>query len=186
MKNIFGKMLIVGLALAVVGSLMADQVTLRAQADKTIGEVLRGRGAHYQGLPENGMAAVGPLSLSFDPQAGTITVAMLILESVSWTVFPERRKDVETSLAALDNPEIGGMFDTAGGTWMFDEDTGKLRLGFGHPADADADALRASIEALEQIGPEWALNWIGQVGMIAHGQEKAPSEPVTLENNPYR
>lgn len=124
--------------------------------------------------------------MKYDPEQEKILATLLILENVAWTVFPERRPDVEKTISALKNPNIGGLFQTNGGTWLFDRDSGRLYLTFSHDIDDSITAIKDSLKKLEEVGPEWTLNWIGQIGMIAHGQEPAPKKPVTIENNSYR
>lgn len=168
---------------------MAEATTAEAtriQAEATIGEALTLRGAQFTGLPDTNMAAVGPLAFLYQPQNKTIAVSVLIAEFTAWTLFPDRRPKLEQTVTALQNPAIGGRFQTDGATWMFDRNTGKLTLGYTFAATVDVNQLSDGAESLERLYPDWSLHWMGAVADIVHEDAAIPAQNVTIENNPYR
>jgi len=158
----------------------------RERAEVTIGKAVEARGARFGELSDSNMAAFGPLAYSYDPATERIVVSVLVAEFSAWTVFPDRRPKIEATLAALEDPAVGGLFDTAGGTWHLDRDTGKLRLQIAHADLDDVSELLASTEALQGVYPEWSLSWAGEVGKIVHNGAPLPPNRVTVKNNPYR
>ena len=158
----------------------------RARAEATIGDALTSRGAKFSGLPDNNIAAVGPLAFRYDPSKASIEVSVLVAELTAWTLFPDRRPKIEKTIAALKDPSIGGRFQTDGAVWALDRNTGKLTLGHTLPASANAAELTDSAASLERIYPDWSLHWMGAVADIVHEGEPVPSQDVTVENNPYR
>ncbi len=158
----------------------------REQAEAAIGAVVEARGASFDGLPNSNMVAFGPLGYSYDPAVNQIVVSVLVTEFFAWTTYANRRPKIEATLAALDDPAIGGLFDTAGGAWNFDRKTGKLRLQNTHEVSASSSELLASTEALQSVYPEWSLSWLGEIGKIVHNGAPLPRQKVTVANNPYR
>ena len=163
-----------------------DIVTERDRVEAVIGEVLNARGALFEELPANNVAAVGPLAFKYRPQKSQIVVSALIAEFTAWTLFPDRRPKLEQTVSALQDPAIGGLFQTDEAQWMFDRETGKLSLGYELPVTATATDLANSATSLERLSPEWSLSWMGAVADIVHEGAPLPSANVTLENNPYR
>ena len=158
----------------------------KARAEAAIGGALTSRGAQFSGLPENNIAAVGPLAFKYQPSERSIEVSVLVAELTAWTLFPDRRPKIEKTVSALKDPSIGGRFQTDGATWALDRNTGKLTLGHTFPDSASAAELTKAAASLERIYPDWSLHWMGAVADIVHEGQPVPTQDVTVENNPYR
>lgn len=166
-------------------TMMPDRNQSRNQAEATISQVLRLEGRRFSGLPSTDMVAFRDLAYGFDPHTNELFVFVLIIESSLWSASEEIRRNMEKTFSALNDPEIGGMFDTGGGTWREDPERGWLVLERRFPTDADPEAVLKASKDLQRVYADWALYWAGAVGRIVHNDEPVPTTKVTPENNPY-
>lgn len=158
----------------------------QARAEALVTEVQRLRGLPPAPLGAAGQVAHGTLLFKHLPDQGQLAVAILVAHDPTWNrISPTFAENYRRARAALSDPAIGGHFDTGGGSWLFEEATGKTFLYAAFPVDAPASAVDAQIERMARVVPAWELRWLAEVARIAHGKKPAPVRPVTLENDPY-
>ena len=157
-----------------------------ARANQLVMEVQRLRGLPPAPLQAEVPVAHGTLLFRFLPNSDRLTVSILVAHDPSWNRLSEQfAANYRRARAALSDPAIGGLFDTGGGGWMFEERTGKTYLYAAFPLDAPASAVNARINSMERVAPAWEMRWLTEVARIAHGEHPPPAQPVTLEEDPY-
>ncbi len=165
-----------------------DRVMLsnEAQADQLVNQVQRLRGLAVAPLGSEGQVAHGTLMFKHVPGEERLIAAILIAHDPSWNKLGDAfAANYRKARAALSDPAIGGRFDTGGGRWIFDEQSGKTYLYAAFPLDEPAANVSAQIDSMARIAPAWEMRWLTEVARIAHGKRPAPQRPVTLEADPY-
>lgn len=164
----------------------ASAENTRATAEDRIVSAVRLLGKSLDVLPKTNVVTLGSIGFEYVPKEQKIAVRALVMYYSLWVNVPTMQDRIRKTLAALDDPEIGGLFETGGAKWRFDEADAYLFLVHEHPFDASPDDLTGSVLALERVFPEWSASWLAVVGEIAHGGRAKPERAVTLELNPYR
>lgn len=183
--------LVVGATVLLAKSTLFDNVTApmneTEQADVLIQNVAKMRSLKLEPLEEDRQVAYGTLYLQHIPGDHVLRVAVLVAHDPQWnTINTEFTRNYLAARAALLNPAIGGMFDSAGGAWRFDEATGKTYLYREFPLDVAPQVVDESIEGMSRVVSEWEMRWLRIVARIAHGKGPAPVRPETIEDNHYR
>ncbi len=98
----------------------------------------------------------------------------------------EDKPRVYETARALNDPRIGGMFETQGGHFILDEKRSKYFLVKDFPVEtATPQDLWKRAGEMVNLAARWSMRWFGHVADIAHGNEPPPTHPITLENDPY-
>lgn len=157
-----------------------------AQADQLVNAVQRLRGLPIAPLGPEGQIAHGTLMFKHVAGEDRLIAAILISHDPSWNKLGDAfAANYRKARAALSDPAIGGRFDTGGGRWLFDEASGKTYLYAAFPLNESAAAVSAQIDRMARLAPAWEMRWLTEVARIAHGKRPAPTQPVTLEADPY-
>lgn len=156
------------------------------QAEQLVNKIARRRHLQPASLSADHRVAYGTLSFQYVPAEERLLVSVLVSRDEQWNKLGETfTRNYRRSTAALSDPNIGGMFDTAGATWTFDEATGVTSLVRRYPLDTSADIISRDIDRLSDLVPAWVVGWLTAVADIASGQAAPPHRPVTLTDNPY-
>lgn len=162
-------------------------MTEAEQADALIQKVAKEQGLKPEQLGDDNQVAYGTLQFRYVPENHMIETAILISQNGLWNkINDEATKKYLIAKQALMNPAIGGLFDSGGGSWRFEESTGSTYLYRDYALDTSAKAISQGIDAMTAVAPEWVSTWSTVVANIAHGHEPAPANPVTLKDNPYK
>ena len=157
-----------------------------AQANQLVQEVERLRGLPQAPLGPEDQVAFGTLMFKYLPDQNRLVAAILVTHFDLWNRFnDEFTRNYRRSIAALSDPAIGGMFDTAGGAWMFEEATGKTYLYRLYPLETPPATINRDLDRMAEVVPAWASRWTGAVADIAQGKAPPPRRPVTLADDPY-
>ncbi len=157
-----------------------------AQANKLVLAVESKRGLQSTPLNAENQIAFGTLMFRFLPNRDKLVVAVLVAHDPTWNRINDQfTATYRRSRAALSDPQIGGLFDTAGSAWLFEETTGRTYLYREFPLDTLPAAINKSIGAIAEIVPAWEFRWLTAVAEISQGKRPAPSQRVTMDNDPY-
>jgi hypothetical protein len=149
-------------------------------------DVARLRGLKPEPLGPENQVAYGTLLLKYVSDPDRLVCAILISHDDMWDGYGEKAANAYLrATAALSDPNIGGLFDTGGGAWMFDRLSGKTYLFRAFPLNTSPAQVNDGITQLARVAPAWVSRWQGAVARIAHGREPPPRHPVTLANDPY-
>lgn len=158
-----------------------------AKANQLVTAVERHRGLPIVPLGPDNQIAFGTLMFRFLPDQQQLIGAILVSDDPTWNKYDaDFTTAYRRSRAALSDDRIGGLFDTGGGAWMFDEASGRTYLYKIFPLDASPEAVDRGIEEMARLVPAWGSRWIGIVADISQGRRPPPSRPVTLEDDPYK
>ncbi len=174
---------LVGCNSAATGS---SEMTTLDQANATVEAVQKLRGLPPTPLGSENQIAFGTLMFKFIPETGALICAILVSQDGLWEqISPEFSANYLKTMTAYSDPKIGGMFDSGGGQWMFDRETGSLYLYRSYQPATPATAINADLDRMARLVPAWETRWGYAVAQIVHGKEAPPPRPVTLENDPY-
>lgn len=155
-------------------------------ANRLVMEVSRMRNLRPAPLGPDHQVAYGTLLFKYLPESERLVCAVLVTHNGLWRSFGDKRAAAfMRTIQALSEPAIGGMFDTGGGSWTFDQETGKTYLYVSYPLNADPSEVNRGIDAIARVVPAWATRWQLAVANIAQGREPPPKQRVTLQNDPY-
>ena len=164
----------------------AKPMSNEQSANRLVMEVSRLRSLRPAPLGPDNQVAYGTLLFKYVPESDKLICAILVTQNGIWRSFGEQRAAAFLrTIHALSEPAIGGMFDTGGGAWSFERETGKAYLYVAFPLTADPAEVNRGIDAMARVVPAWATRWQLAVANIAHGREPPPKQRVTLQNDPY-
>ena len=156
------------------------------QAQRLVQDISRLRGLKPAPLGPDHQVAYGTLLFKFVPESGRLVCAILVSHLGIWDqINDEATAAYRRYIAGLSNPRIGGMFDTAGGSWMFEASSGKTYLYQSFALDTPPKVVNQAIDGMARVVPAWVTRWEGVVADIVHGKQPPPTHRVTLENDPY-
>ena len=91
--------------------------------------------------------------------------------------------ECEHLLAALDDPNLGGLFDSGEGEFFFDEESKILFLEQKFSVHgANSKDFSKAIEDLFAKASDWSLYFLTWLAGIVHGRMFKPTQKVTCEN----
>jgi hypothetical protein len=161
-------------------------MTALEQANVLLLDVERKRGLPPTKLGIEDQIAFGTLMFKFVPERNVLVVAILISHDALWNKIDDQASTAFLrAKAALSDPAIGGLFDSGGGSWMFERSTGKTFLFREFSLDTSGSSISNAIDEMTAVVPAWQSRWRNAVARIAHGREPPPQQPVTLKNDPY-
>lgn len=164
----------------------ANSMTNEKEGSRLVMEVSRLRGLRPEPLGPDNQVAYGTLLFKYAREPDRLVCAILVTHNGLWQSFGETRANAFLrTVQALSDPAIGGMFDTGGGAWSFERETGKIYLYIAFPLNADPAGVNRGIDSMARVVPAWATRWQLAVANIAHGRAPPPKELVTLQNDPY-
>jgi hypothetical protein len=187
--NVLGTVLVVMLHLNLTGCLMSNTSTTmssREKADYLVQEI--GRRAHVPNarLDQDDDRCFGEFGLHY-LAAKDILQARVLIARAHTKRSPESAANFRKVAQALNDPRLGGMFETDGGSFLLDENKDLYFLVKDFSvATTTAPRLWDDVQHLLNLGATWTLNWFAHVADMAHGHEAPPTQKVTLANNPYR
>lgn len=159
----------------------------RDRADSLAQQLAKLQGITPAKLSPHGRIAYGTMQFEHDAVNNKLLVMILISDDQLWDKLGEPfRQNYLKSTQALDNPAIGGMFDTAGGRWRFEPASGKTFLYKVYPLDMAADKINEDVLRMLALAPAWETRWSRMVAEMSKGKRPAPREKVTLQDDPYR
>lgn len=162
-------------------------LTDEEKAKNVITEVIKSKGLSQPNFTDKILVSYGTLQFMYATSTKQVEVAILVSHDVIWDQLGEEfEQNYLLSTQALSDPKIGGLFDTAGGLWRFEPETGKTYLYKLYSLDTSPEIIRKDIDAMMRLLPAWETRWSSVVAEIAQGRSAPPTSPVTLENDPYK
>lgn len=161
-------------------------MTELAQADELAKSVVRQRGLQPASLSPKGVVSYGTLQFEYDAAGRQLVVSILTAEDQLWDQLgDEFKRNYLSSKRALSDPAIGGMFDSGGGSWRFEPDTGRTYLFRTYRLNTPPSQISSDLDAMANVVPAWTTRWSGAVAEIAQGIAPPPRSRVTLANDAY-
>lgn len=137
-----------------------------------------------KGMPERRLGPdyqvhFGETDFCFIPAENRLLVRVYVNPAKTQGQPEEIRVNYFRMLAALNNPEIGGMYDRAGGYFSIDEQVDAFFLVRSFDVSStDPGILLPAVHRLQDIAAKWMTTWLAEVALIIHGHRKPPLQPV--------
>jgi hypothetical protein len=156
----------------------------RDRANQLMASYIRHEGIYDVALDPSGDASFGEFGFHHDPDKQALTGRVFVAKA--W--FPDDPPQIQDNFRkvgrALNDPDIGGMFENAGGYFILDETKRMYFLARDFPLDGTTPKdLHQGMEALRDVGATYTMRWFGRIARIAHGQRLPPARPVTREHD---
>ncbi len=159
----------------------------REQANALVASFGRSVGDHKASLDASDDRSFGECGFHYDPDRDVLEGRVFIERTWTADDGPDVQANFRKVAAALNDPEIGGMFETAGGRFRLDEAKRMLFLTKDFPvASTSAGELKREMEEMLDVGAVWTTRWLARVAGIAHGWQPPPTNRVTRESEPRR
>jgi hypothetical protein len=155
------------------------ELTGREKANYLVASFARWLGVYDAELDMENDRALGECGFHYYPEKDALRGRVFI--EMAWEPEdPIPVKDNFRKVAkALNDPDIGGKFERAGGKFVLDEEKRMFFLVKDFKvAETTPRALRVKMEKLLNVGATWSLEYFGRVSRIAHGWEPPPEAPV--------
>lgn len=163
-----------------------NRMSNQEKANRTIKKIAKLQGLEVVDIPQSGVIGYGSLEFRHNSTNREFRVSILISADPLWdSIDDEATRAQFKFVKALDDPKIGGMFDTANSTWHFEQSTGRLMLGRDFLVDSDPKVVSEYIDRLLEVSTFWISDWILAVSDIVFHGKASPINRITAENNPY-
>jgi hypothetical protein len=154
----------------------------RAQANELMASYARRVGVYDAELDAEGDVAFGEFGFHHHPDRDVLTGRVFVAKAWREGATPETEDAYRKVARALDDPQIGRMFEQGGGYFVLDETKRMYFLMKDFPLATTTPAeLAEQMEELRDLGATWTVRWFGRVADIAHGRELPPVRPVTRQ-----
>ena len=160
----------------------------REKAQALVAAYAKHAGAHdavHQTLDQDNDRSFGDFGFHYDDKKDVLQGRVLIVRShiKDW---PEGAASERQTIAGLNDPRIGGMYDRGGGHFVLDEDKQMYFLVKDYPLSAASAAeFIKDFDNLNSLGGLWLMVWMPHVADQSHGKEPLPTQRIDREHNPY-
>ncbi len=156
---------------------LSDQEALH-KANQLVGSLGRLFRVYDAMLDSLGKRSFGEAGVVYD-QSKQVLIGRVFVAKLRLDLGEEQIKNWDRTLRGLNNPEIGGMFETGGGYFYSDKSAdngrGMLFLVKEFPvANTGKKHFRKEMENLMNLAPVWTMDWLIRVAQIADGREPKP------------
>lgn len=135
-------------------------------------------------LDPSGDAAFGEFGFHHDSDKDALVARVFVAKAWPASSPPEDQEPYRKVGAALNDPQIGGMFEQGGGYFILDEEKRMYFLAKDLPlATTTAEGLRKEMDELLDLGATWTVRWFARVADITHGRAAPPQRPITREDD---
>ena len=166
----------------------ASTASGREKATALVAAYAKHVGAHdavHQTLDKDHDRSFGDFGFHYFPDKDVLQGRVLIVRShiKDW---PEGAASERQTIAGLNNPAIGGLYDRGGGYFVLDEDkqmyflVKDYSLGTTEPGTFVKD-----FDNLNSLAGLWLRVWMPHVSDQSHGKEPLPTQRIDREHNPY-
>lgn len=144
------------------------------------------RDAVHQALDASGDRSFGEFGFHYFSSPDRIETRVYIIGLRLKEATPEMKANLEKTIAAYNDPKIGGMFDKGGGHFVVDESKDAEYLVKSYPlAGLDDGAFAKDVDHLRALGAMWLMSWGPHVADEVFEGAAAPKQLVISENNSY-
>ena len=160
------------------------QVDARGGAERAV--ALAQSWARHVGAPSRAFdasedMAFGETGLAYDAAEDTLYGRVYVNMALVKGMDPEAIAVQRRMVRALNDPEIGGMYDRGGGSFVLDEAREAWYLVRAFPVATTSPAnLKTGMKRMQTVAATWTAKWFFDVAMIMHGKEKPPTTPQVL------
>lgn len=145
-------------------------------------------GAHdtaHQTLDANHDRSFGDFGFHYFAATDVLQGRVLIVRShiKDW---PEGAVSERQTIAGLNNPAIGGMYDRGGGYFVLDEEKQMYFLVKDYSlSTVDTASFIKDFDNLNSLAGLWLTVWMPHVSDQSHGKEPPPAQRIDRAHNPY-
>ena len=141
--------------------------------------------AVHQTLDSQGDRSFGDFGFRYEPEKNSLQMRVFIVRTFDKD-YPERLPQIFTVRNALNDPKIGGRYETDEAVFFHDEDQERMYLIKAFPLSTTTqDSFNQGADRFRAVGARWFYSWFGHVAVQAFGKEPIPTGQVTLANDPY-
>lgn len=153
----------------------------RVRAEALVAAYSQKRGVPDRLLTDENYVTYGEVSLRYLPESDELAVRVYVNAALLENAPPEELENYHKIVTFLNDPEVGGMYERAGGYFVLDDELQAYLLVRDTPvAQLTPPILVEQIEGLEQAAASWTTGWLGEVAMVMHGHRSKPTERVTI------
>lgn len=168
--------------------MIASASSGRDRAQALVAAYAKHAGVHdkvHQTLDKDGDRSFGDFGFHYSADRDTLEARAYIVRS-HIKDRPDRAMAEWQTLAALNDPKIGGMYDRGGGYFRLDEDKQIVFLVKDYKlAGTSTPTFIKDVDNLIGLSGVWVTNWFGHAAKQSYGAEPMPTQRATRENNPY-
>jgi hypothetical protein len=130
-----------------------------------------------------GDAAFGDFGFRHDPEKDALVGRAFVAKAWMKDDPPEYHDAYRKVARALNDPQVGGLFEQGGGYFNLDEDKRIYFLQKEFPlATTTPKDLREGMDLLRDLAAVWTTRWFFRVANVAHGRASAPARPVKRDD----
>jgi len=135
-------------------------------------------------LDSNNDRSFGEYGFHYDKDRDILIARAFVAKAMIKTAGEQGQENYRLMEKVLNDPKIGGMFEQNGGYFILDEEKETYFLVKEFPVVATSpQSLRFEMEDLQNLAAVWRVRWFARVAKIMHGNEPAPTIPVTRKND---
>lgn len=159
-----------------------NQLTGRERAEALVSSYARFLGVRDRNLDSDNDISFGETGLHYD-EARNVIYGRAYVTPVRIKNAPEERLVAYRRMVGyLNNPAVGGMYDTAGGYFVLNEQTEAYYLVKAFPVEeTDGPELVSDMEKLADVSARWLSTWFVEVADVANGRTPPPAQFTPYE-----
>lgn len=137
-----------------------------------------------QAMRSSAPIALGSFSFKTLPEDGVLRVLITFAQVGSAEALSGQAEEGLLKISqAVQNPQIGGMFEHGGSDVLFDKHAGRFQLVWSCKVDGiTEDRFTSSLQTQFQLAAAWQLRWLPRIIDIVQNGAAIPDKPVTLES----
>jgi hypothetical protein len=149
-------------------------------AEKLANSYGRSLGAEYRPFDNRNFVSFGEVSFRFEPAKNVIVAYVLVTPTNIEDPTPRQMEFQTSFVRALNDPEIGGMYENGGSIWVLDRALKGFFMTYEFPiATTTSQQLRTKINELVAISGPWIIDWWMDVAKIQAGEQPKPTRRIT-------
>jgi hypothetical protein len=152
----------------------------KEQAEKLANSYGRSLGAEYRPFDNRNFVSFGEVSFRYDAAKNAIVGYVFVTPADLENMTPVQVDNQMSFVAALNDPQIGGMYEHGGSIWVLDRALKGYFMTYEFPvATTTNQQLRSKINELVAISGPWVIDWWMEVLGIKLGELPKPTRRIT-------
>jgi hypothetical protein len=152
----------------------------KEQAEKLANSYGRSLGAEYRPFDNRNFVSFGEVSFRYDAAKNSIVGYVFVTPADLENLTPIQVENQMSFVTALNDPQIGGMYENGGSKWVLDRALKGYFMTYEFPvATTTNQQLRSKINELVAISGPWVIDWWMEVLGIKLGELPKPTRRIT-------
>lgn len=152
----------------------------KVHAEKLANSYGRSLGAEFRAFNDRNFVSFGEVSFRFDATRNLLIGYVFVTPADIEDLTPSEMDYQASFLRALNDPEIGGMFENGGSVWILDRSLKGFFMTYEFPlATTTRKKIQNKINELIELSGPWVIDWWMEVGAILDGEKPKPTRRVT-------